>query len=195
MGLIPSAAMATRAFSQTPSTDVADIRSQGTGNPGALNVGQTVGTSAGLIVMGADIAKGYAAGVVGRKIAGPAGANAAASAAVVGHCYPITAGFSGGKGVATSIGQVLATFPVYFPIDVAVALVSAANPKMKHRTFTAKTIASGIWIGTSSLWWRKRWNNSWGPEPTGSLPLGALVSSAVIFSRFRSSLVAARSTS
>jgi len=178
-GLIPSADIVTRLTARG-----ADIHSQGTGNPGALNVANTLGAPAGTIVMVSDIAKGFVAGRLGRHIAGPAGANAAATAAVVGHCFPVTNGFRGGKGVAASVGQVLATFPPYFPLDLAVAAAAAANPRWKQRTFAANSVASAVWVGASLVWWRRRWPNGWGPAPTASLPVGAAVSSAVIAWRF-----------
>ena len=74
---------------------------------------------------------------------GDAGANLASTAAVVGgHCFPL--GRTGGKGVATSIGQVIGTFPVYLPLDAAVALATSALLPLKQRTRTATTVASDV---------------------------------------------------
>lgn len=179
-GLIPSADIITRVVGGASR----DIRSEGSGNPGALNVAQSVGKRAGSAVMIADMAKGFAAGRLGAAVAGAAGANAAAAAAVVGHCFPVTKRFRGGKGVATSVGQVLATFPPYFPIDFAVAAAAAANPRWKNRAFVANSVASAVWVAASLLWWRKRWPNLWGPAPSAALPLASAVSSAAIAKRF-----------
>jgi glycerol-3-phosphate acyltransferase PlsY len=90
-------------------------------------------------------------------------------------------GFRGGKGVSTSAGQCLATFPAYFPLDLGVALVAA---KWRRRTLPATVIASTAWVAAGVLWWRRGWPNAWGPEPTAALPAAAAVSSAVILSRF-----------
>lgn len=162
-----------------------DPRRSGSGNPGAANVASTIGPAAGLLTLGADIAKGAAAGRIGHRIAGALGADVAATAAVVGHCHPVWRGFDGGKGVATSVGQVLSTFPAYFPIDLAVAVATASIPGVKQRAFAATTVSSVAWVAGSTLWWRRRLPNGWGPTPSVSLPVGALVSSLVIRGRFR----------
>ncbi len=156
----------------------------GTGNPGALNTATTLGKKWGLAVLGADIAKGVVAARAGRAMAGPAGANVAASAAVIGHCFPATRGFRGGKGVATSVGQVLATFPIYLPIDAAVGATAVAMPFWKQRTMAANTIASAVWVGSATLAWRRPRLITWGPEPSAALPLAAALSSAAILKRF-----------
>jgi glycerol-3-phosphate acyltransferase PlsY len=178
LGLLPSAQFVAVTTSGT------NIRRAGTRNPGALNVANVVGTKAGIAVMVADVTKGFVAGRIGGRLAGSAGANAAATAAVIGHCFPATTGFRGGKGVAAGVGQVLATFPAYFPLDFAVAAGVAANSRLKHRTFAANSAASLVWIAASIVWWRRRLPNLWGPAPTVALPIGAVVSSAVIAARF-----------
>ena len=102
----------------------ADIRAMGSGNPGAANVMTQLGKKWGLFVLVLDVAKGAAACAAGRWMAGGAGASAAGSAAVIGHCFPLWNGFRGGKGVATGAGQVLMTFPAYFPINLAITLLT-----------------------------------------------------------------------
>ena len=109
----------------------------------------------------------------------------AGPAAVVGHCYPVWTGFKGGKGVATSVGQVLATFPVYFPLDFLVAGASVASPFFKQRARMSMTISSSVWVATSALWWRRNLPNAWGPAPTIGLPIASAISAAVILNRFR----------
>jgi acyl phosphate:glycerol-3-phosphate acyltransferase len=103
---------------------------------------------------------------------------------VIGHCYPVTSGFKGGKGVGASVGQCLATFPAYFPIDIGVAAVTASNPRWKQRAFAATAVSSAAWVLGGALWWRKRWPNLWGPCPSVALPIANLVSSAVIARKF-----------
>jgi len=117
------------------------------------------------------------------------GADVAGTAAVIGHCYPIWNGFRGGKGVAVSSGQCLATFPAYFPFDLAVATAVA---RLRGRALPATAAASAVWVGCSALWWRRSWPNGWGRRPGPTLPLAAAATSAVIMVRFAASARLAR---
>ena len=179
-GSLPSADLAARAATGGR----VDLRAVGSGNPGAVNTATNLGARWGAAVTVADVAKGTAACAIGRAVAGAAGAHVAGPAAVVGHCYPLWSRFRGGKGVATSVGQVIATFPAYFPLDVMAAAVGIALPKGPHRAFVANTVASVTWVTAATVWWRKNLPNLWGSEPTAGLPLAAAVSSLVIFVRF-----------
>lgn len=186
------AAAAGYALGTIPSADVAallasggavDLRSSGSGNPGGANAVAVLGRRWGYGVMGADIAKGAIACRVGRRLAGPTGEHAAGTAAVVGHCFPVWNRFRGGKGVACSAGQCLATFPAYFPIDLGVAAATASGP-WKQRAFRATAVACAAWVGAALLWWRKGWPNAWGPRPGPGLAVAAAASSAVVLQRF-----------
>jgi acyl phosphate:glycerol-3-phosphate acyltransferase len=162
-----------------------DLRTSGTGNPGAANATKLLGTRAGIQVLVGDAAKGAAACAAGAIVAGPVGAHLAGTSSVVGHCYPVWNGFRGGKGVATSVGQCLATFPAYFPIDVTVAVVTVANPRWRQRAFAATVVSSVCWVIGGFVWWARGMRNLWGPKPSLALPLASAVSSAVIIKRFR----------
>lgn len=185
---LPLAAMVGYALGAIPTADLAarlngrDLRAEGTGNPGAMNAAHVLGKGWGAAVSVVDIGKGAVAARVGDVIAGPAGANAAASAAVAGHCFP--PGRTGGKGVATSLGHVIGTFPTYLPIDVGVGLATSALRGFRHRTRAAATVASATWVAASTLAWRRQFRNPGGVRPTVALPLAALASSAVIARRF-----------
>jgi glycerol-3-phosphate acyltransferase PlsY len=160
----------------------ADLRREGTRNPGAMNASHVLGKRWGLAVSALDIGKGSAAARLGHRLGGPMGANVAATAAVVGHCFPV--GRRGGKGVATSIGQVAGTFPAYLPIDIGVAVATSALPFFRQRTRVATAVASATWVGCATLSWLRGVRTPGGIEPTVALPLGALASSAVIAARF-----------
>jgi acyl phosphate:glycerol-3-phosphate acyltransferase len=180
-GSFPSADIASHLAKQGQS----DLRAHGTGNPGAANAMAVLGPGWGYGVLVADVAKGSLACRIGRAVAGDAGAHAGGVGAVVGHCFPWHAGFRGGKGVAASAGQCLATFPAYFPIDLAVAGLTATR-RWKQRAYVATVVASITWAAAGVLWWRRGWPNLWGPKPTAALPLAAAASGSVIVYKFAS---------
>ncbi|HVM07136.1 MAG TPA: glycerol-3-phosphate acyltransferase [Acidimicrobiales bacterium] len=179
LGTIPSADVA--AGLATDGT--VDLRASGSGNPGGANAVGVLGKKWGYGVMGADIAKAALAARIGQRVAGATGAHVGGTASVIGHCFPVWNGFKGGKGVACSVGQCLATFPAYFPIDLGVAAVTSTR-SWKSRAFAATNVASVFWVVGGLLWWRRGWANLWGPKPTKALPIAAATSSAVIVYRF-----------
>ena len=89
-----------------------DPRSAGSGNIGATNVARTAGMRLGLATLVGDALKGAGPVLIARAATGDADVAAATGlAAVVGHVFPITLGFAGGKGVATALGVVSALSP------------------------------------------------------------------------------------
>lgn len=88
-----------------------DITTMGSGNPGASNVARVLGMRKGAYVYGLDALKGAAATALGFVVFGYAAAYWCAAAAVIGHVYPITRRFAGGKGVATASGAMLVVHP------------------------------------------------------------------------------------
>lgn len=180
IGTFPTADLVARRVSG----GTVDLRSAGSGNPGSANAANVLGAGSGAAVLVGDIAKGAVACLVGGAVAGPDGTHAGGVAAVYGHCFPAWNDFRGGKGVATSIGQCLATFPAYFPIDAIVGVATVAMPWWRRRAFAATAIASACWVAGGVVWWRRGWSNGWGPRPTLALPLAAAASSAAIVRRF-----------
>ncbi len=105
-----------------------DIRTHGSGNIGATNVGRVLGRKWGGICFGLDVLKGllptlFAGWWLGlvRLDGGTIGAASTATlfiwlgamaATVVGHMFPVWLGFKGGKGVATGFGALLGVWPV-----------------------------------------------------------------------------------
>jgi glycerol-3-phosphate acyltransferase PlsY len=96
-----------------------DVREYGSGNAGATNTFRVLGKKAGIPVMFLDILKGWTATnlayFIGVSTTG--GVNSIAYtnyalalgiAAVMGHLFPVFAGFRGGKGIATLFGMILA---------------------------------------------------------------------------------------
>jgi glycerol-3-phosphate acyltransferase PlsY len=113
LGTFPSALLVARAGGH-------DVLHEGSGNPGASNVARLMGWKAGFLVLAADLAKGAIAAGVGLAVGGRAGAFALGIAAVLGHMFPVTRRFRGGKGVATAGGMLLVLYPL---IVLALAVV------------------------------------------------------------------------
>lgn len=89
-----------------------DVRKHGSGNAGATNVLRIVGKKAALFALIGDVLKGVVPAIIGNIILGMDGAVLCAIFAVIGHCYPVTIGFKGGKGVATAGGMIIGTNPL-----------------------------------------------------------------------------------
>jgi glycerol-3-phosphate acyltransferase PlsY len=102
LGSVPFAVIVSRAFR------LADPRSFGSGNPGATNVLRSGNKLAALLTLLGDAAKGWLAMFVASRVGADGTAIAAAGlAAFLGHVFPFTLGFKGGKGVATALGVLL----------------------------------------------------------------------------------------
>lgn len=91
-----------------------DIRQHGSGNLGGTNTFRTLGVKAGLIVTVADILKGTLAASLPILLGSDIHPLLVGIFAVVGHMYPVFAGFKGGKAVATSGGVLLFYSPLLF---------------------------------------------------------------------------------
>lgn len=115
-GSIPTAVWLGQSFYKV------DVREYGSGNAGATNTFRVLGIRAGIAVMTIDILKGWTATnlayFIGPSITGPHDSVQFINyqlvlgvIAVVGHLFPIFAGFRGGKGVATLCGMILAVHP------------------------------------------------------------------------------------
>lgn len=87
-----------------------DITAVGSGNPGASNVARALGTKYGIFVFALDALKG-AIPVAIVTISDRPVAYACAASAVLGHVFPITRRFKGGKGVATGAGSLFPLHP------------------------------------------------------------------------------------
>jgi glycerol-3-phosphate acyltransferase PlsY len=101
-----------------------DIRTVGDGNMGAANVFREIGAGAGIAVGLADAAKGMLAIIIAMALnVSMVVLLIAGLAAVVGHNWPIFAGFRGGRGESTAIGVLLALMPKAMLIQLAVATI------------------------------------------------------------------------
>jgi glycerol-3-phosphate acyltransferase PlsY len=112
-----------------------DIREVGSGRTGATNTLRTLGGRWAVLVFVLDLGKGVAAVLLTRWLysAGAPGtpdwvAAAAGVAAVAGHVWSVFIGFTGGRGVATAAGALLALAPLALlllaPVVAAVILLT-----------------------------------------------------------------------
>ena len=89
-----------------------DIRRFGSHNVGATNAWRVIGRGAGLLVFFIDFIKGQLGVLLGAYFFASPGAMAVGGLfAILGAIFPITLGFKGGKGVATSLGVLIALMP------------------------------------------------------------------------------------
>lgn len=115
-----------------------DIRQHGSGNAGATNTFRILGKKAGILVLILDTLKGFVPAFLPPFIFTDA-ENSAMSAlkicggasAVLGHVYSVFLKFRGGKGVATSLGMMLAIAPLATLLSAGVFL--------------------GVWLATSYI--------------------------------------------
>ncbi|MBA2173996.1 glycerol-3-phosphate 1-O-acyltransferase PlsY [Halobacillus locisalis] len=96
-----------------------DIREHGSGNLGGTNTFRVLGIKAGLIVTLADILKGTLAAALPFYLGADVITLVIGIFAVIGHMYPVFAGFKGGKAVATSGGVILGVNPLIFGVLLA----------------------------------------------------------------------------
>ncbi|WP_324673121.1 glycerol-3-phosphate 1-O-acyltransferase PlsY [Hymenobacter sp. GOD-10R] len=108
-----------------------DIREHGSGNAGATNTFRVLGKKPGSLVMAVDVLKGWAATSLAQVMLNQGAIRedqllyfqlACGILAVLGHIYPIFAGFRGGKGVATVLGMMLAIAPLTVGVCLLVFL-------------------------------------------------------------------------
>lgn len=90
---------------------VRDIRKHGSGNAGSTNVLRTLGWVPSLLTLLGDCLKSFAAAKIGMLLGGDIGLLIGGSAAILGHDFPAFMGFRGGKGIASTLGLILAINP------------------------------------------------------------------------------------
>lgn len=127
-----------------------DLREVGSGNPGATNVGRALGKKTGILVGVLDIFKGFVPALAFLLLTDDvAVAEVAGFAAVLGHVTSPFLRGHGGKGVATSVGAILAIQPLWL---VPVLLVFGIVFKLSKRMGIASLSASLMLIPASIVW-------------------------------------------
>lgn len=108
-----------------------DVREHGSKNAGATNTFRVLGKKAGKVVLSIDVLKGMIAVLLpyfllDYNFSAPELTHvqlAASFLAVLGHVFPVFAGFKGGKGVATSLGVIIGLQPVAAGICLIIFLI------------------------------------------------------------------------
>jgi len=143
LGSVPFAVIVSRAFR------LADPRSFGSGNPGATNVLRSGSKAAAMLTLLGDAAKGWLAMFLAAKVGADGTAIAVAGlAAFLGHVFPFTLGFRGGKGVATALGVLLGFSGALAGITAAVWLTVVVFTRYSSLAALAAAAAA-----PAATWW------------------------------------------
>jgi glycerol-3-phosphate acyltransferase PlsY len=161
LGAIPFGLVLTRL------AGLGDIRKIGSGNIGATNVLRTGNKPLALAVLMLDSGKGAIAVLLAAQ-AGEDAALAAGLGAVLGHLFPVWLGFKGGKGVATTLGTLLAlawpvgliacavwlAVAVIFRISSAAALTAVATTPVAALFLKTPTLALTALLIAALVWYK-----------------------------------------
>lgn len=118
-----------------------DLRLVGSGNTGGTNAIRVLGARYGVPVILLDIAKGVVAVLIARELAGVTAEVLAATAAVLGHAFPVFLRFRGGKAVAVGAGAMFALAPVIGLLVTLVWFVVAAVTRYVSLASLATAVA------------------------------------------------------
>ena len=124
-----------------------DIREHGSGNLGGTNAFRVLGLKGGLIVTSADIVKGIIPAYIGLVLLGEWGAIIAGIASLLGHAFPLFAGFKGGKSVATAVG----VFLVLMPYTIVVAAIVFFTTLFTTRYVSLASMLGAVALAIASI--------------------------------------------
>ena len=132
-----------------------DIRTMGTGNPGMMNVLDSIGLRPAILVGVVDILKGVAAiGVAYMAGASDMQAVIAGGVAIMGHDYSVFLRLNGGNGTATAVGALAALLPVAtfvaFSLSLAALLVLSSR-RMAGMVGMGMVPVLGYWFGAPDM--------------------------------------------
>jgi glycerol-3-phosphate acyltransferase PlsY len=151
VGSIPTAVLVARAKG-------IDIYSIGSGNPGASNVARALGKRWAILVFVVDAGKGAVAVAVSRFVLSQSWAVASLMglAAVVGHSWPVTTKFKGGRGVATGGGALAILHPIVALVAAAIwAVLAKLTKKASLASLAALVVAVGGVVVFGRSWQEK----------------------------------------
>lgn len=144
IGSFPSALVIGKVFYKK------DIRDFGSGNLGSTNAFRVLGKGGGATVLLLDIGKGILAAYLASVFYTSIHPLIISIFALIGHIYPLFAGFRGGKAVATAGGLVIFFLPASVAILLLVFGVSLKIWKMVSlsSSLMALTLIVIVWLGS-----------------------------------------------
>ena len=140
LGCIPTGVLVARIYG------VRDIRTLGSGNSGTTNVLRNLGWLPSVLTLVGDCLKGYVACLIGKQLGGDAGMLVGGLCAILGHDFPVFMGFRGGKGIATSLGLIIAINPWLALALLAVQIVAVALTRYMSVASLITTVAFPILV-------------------------------------------------
>lgn len=128
-----------------------DVRKHGSGNAGATNAFRVLGTPLGVVVLAADVLKGFLPVLLAARYLGnPSVTVFVAMAAMAGHNWSVFLKGKGGKGVATGAGVILAMMPMIIAVLVAVfALVLVLTSTVSIASLIATMLFPVLTVATA----------------------------------------------
>ncbi len=149
LGAVNPAAIIARVFH-------VDLRSAGSGNPGATNVGRVLGPRWGVLVGAFDILKGFIPAVVFGILGGQTAGEVAGLAAVVGHITSPYLKGRGGKGVATTLGAILGVQPL---LAIPVLIAFGIGVAIWHRVGLGAVLGAVVLAISGVVGWWTGWTD------------------------------------
>ena len=138
-----------------------DLRSSGSGNPGANNARRVGGLGLSVAILLVEASKGAASVLAGEILAGLPGMLAAGLGAATGNVFNIWYRFQGGKGLGITLGVLLAAWPLALPpVIVAIAAVAVIT----RSTGIATLGALALLVTLGLLWFPMAWPTGWGAD-------------------------------
>jgi glycerol-3-phosphate acyltransferase PlsY len=126
-----------------------DVRNAGSGHATATNTIRQAGFIPGIAVLLLDITKGFAPVWLALTHApSPWIVPLTAASVVIGHCWPLFAGFRGGMGLASTGGGLLAASPLAFLIaaTILITLTLIVHHGARASVITAIVMAPALWL-------------------------------------------------
>ena len=128
-----------------------DLHAEGSGKIGTTNAYRKLGLRWALIIFSLDVGKGVLpVAIIMLAFDSPTGEALAALAALIGHIYPLFAGFRGGRAAATGWGAILILTPLAALVAIAVGASLLGITRIMSLTvllgMTVSAVAQGLLI-------------------------------------------------